>query len=231
MADRCAPIKWESPSKGGTQTDTVPTEIDPNEDGLNARSLFLQNDSSADSTVEISRDASNNLTIKDGVVSGTKTLADLLSGSDDDQVKVIVPVGETFIAKEDYQHIVFGELTIDGEYRVIGESVILGAAEEYAENLKRLLYYIDNGPVEGFSSAYKEVTGAVFPTSVIWYVDSTKAEKIVEKNITWTGVVPSEIEWILYDDDGETELATVTDAITYTNTIFESSRTRTIVVV
>lgn len=47
------------------------------------------------------------------------------SGADDDQVKVIVPTGETFIVKEDFQHIVFGELTIDGEYRVIGESVIL----------------------------------------------------------------------------------------------------------
>ena len=188
MADRCAPIKWESPSKGGTQTDTVPTEIDPNEDGLNARSLFLQNDSSADSTVEISRDASNNLTIKDGVVSGTKTLTDLLAGSD--------------------------------------------LSEEQHKTLRHLIHFIDNGPAEGFvSGAYREVTGTVFPTSVIWYVDSTRAEKIVEKNITWTGVVPSEIEWIMYDDDGETELATITDAITYTSTIFESSRTRTIVVV
>ena len=230
MSDRVQVIKWESPASGGTQTDTVPTEINPNEDGLDARSLFLQNDSSADSTVEISRDASNNMTFQDGVVSGTKTLADLLSGSDDDQVKIIVPTGETFIVKEDYQHIVFGELTIDGEYRVIGESVILGAAEEYAENLRRLLYYIDDGPVEGFSSAYKEVTGTIFPTSVIWYTDSGKTEKIVEKNITWNGVVPSEIEWVLYDTDGGTALVTVTDAITYTSTIFESSRARTIAV-
>lgn len=130
MSDRVQVIKWESPASGGTQTDTVPTEIDPNEDGLDARSLFLQNNSSADSTVEISRDASDNMTFKDGVVSGTKTLADLLSGSDDDQVKDIVPTGEVFIVKEDHQHIVFDELTIDGEYRVIGESVILAGAKD-----------------------------------------------------------------------------------------------------
>ncbi len=81
MADRVQVIKWESPSHGGTQTDMVPSEIDTNEDGLDARAIYFQNNTSKDSVVETSRDASNNMTFKDGVVSGTKTLTDLLAGS------------------------------------------------------------------------------------------------------------------------------------------------------
>ena len=80
MADRVQAVKWESPSQGGTQEDMVPTELDVNEDGLDARALFLQNDSSSDSTVSISRDASNNLTFEDPVVGATKTLTQLLAG-------------------------------------------------------------------------------------------------------------------------------------------------------
>lgn len=80
MADRVQSVKWESPSKGGTQEDITPTEIDPNEDGLDSRAVYIQNDSSSDSDVEISRDASDNMTFKDKVVSGTKTLSDLLAG-------------------------------------------------------------------------------------------------------------------------------------------------------
>jgi hypothetical protein len=226
--DRVRPLKIESISGGGSQDNVYPHDMDPNEDGVEARGLLIQNDSSDDETVVLSRDASDNMTFKDGVVVGTKTLTQLLSSEDDDQVKDIVPAGETFTVKADYQHIIFDELTIDGDYVVIGESVIIGAQKQYEENLKRLLYYIDNGPVEGFVSAHKETTGRVFPTSIIWYTDSTKAEKIVEKENTWDGVVPSQEEWTLYDTDGATPVIVVSDAITYANTIFETSRTRTI---
>ena len=185
MTDRVQSIKWESPSGGGTQTDTVPTEINPNEDGLDARSLFLQNDSSADSNVEVSRDASNNMTFKDGVVAGTKTLTELLAGS--------------------------GGLT-ENAHRI----------------LRQLIHFIDNGPAEGFASgAYREVTGTIFPTAIIWYTDSGKTDKIVEKTIIWTGINPTTIEWKMYATDGSTVLATVTDTITYSG-IFEISRSRAI---
>lgn len=80
MADRVQPVKWESTSKGGSTDEPYPAEIDPNEDGLDCRAVMLQNDSSSDSDVEVSRDASGNMTFKDKVVSGTKTLSDLLAG-------------------------------------------------------------------------------------------------------------------------------------------------------
>lgn len=94
--------------------------------------------------------------------------------------------------------------------------------------LRQLIHFIDNGPAEGFASgAYREVTGTVFPTAVIWYTDSGKTDKIVEKLITWTGINPTTIQWKMYDTDGSTVLATVTDAITYSG-IYEASRVRTI---
>lgn len=76
MADRVPPLKQET-----AEGDLLPTEFDHNEDGVDVRSVFYQNDTSDDTNVETSRDSSNNMTFKDGVVSGTKTLTDLLGGA------------------------------------------------------------------------------------------------------------------------------------------------------
>jgi len=185
--DRIRPLKIESISGGGSQDNVYPHDMNPNEDGVEVRGVLLQNDTSDDEVVVVSRDASNNMTFEDGVVSGTKTLTELLSGS--------------------------GGLT-ENSHRI----------------LRQLIHFIDDGPAEGFTSgAYREVTGTVFPTSIIWYTDSGKTEKIVEKNITWSGVTPTTIEWKMYDEDGSTLLVTVSDAITYSG-IFETSRTRTITI-
>lgn len=94
--------------------------------------------------------------------------------------------------------------------------------------LRQLIHFIDNGPAEGFTSgAYKELTGTVFPTAIVWWESSSKLKKIVEKLITWTGVNPTTEAWKVYDTDGTTVLATVTDTISYSG-IFETSRTRVI---
>jgi hypothetical protein len=94
--------------------------------------------------------------------------------------------------------------------------------------LRQLIHFIDNGPAEGFvSGAYRENVGGIFPTSIIWYDDNTKVKKLVEKLLTYTGAFPTTIQWKMYDVDGSTVLATVTDAITYSGA-FETDRTRTI---
>lgn len=185
MADRVQAVKWESPSQGGTQEDMVPTELNVNEDGLDARAYFLQNDSSGDKNVAVSRDAGNNMTFQDGVVSGTKTLTELLAGAG-------------------------------------------GITEASHKVLRQLIHFINDGPAEGFASgAYKEVTGGIFPTSIVWYESAVKAKKIVERLITWTGTNATTDQWKIYDTDGSTVLATVTDTIVYSG-IFEVNRTRTI---
>jgi len=93
--------------------------------------------------------------------------------------------------------------------------------------LRDLIHFIDNGPGDGFSSgAYRETVGGIFPTSIVWYEDVTKAKKLVEKTIGGSAVAPSPITWKMYDTDGSTVLITLVDMITYMG-IVETSRTRT----
>lgn len=101
-----------------------------------------------------------------------------------------------------------------------------GLTEESHKTLLQLIHFIDEGPAEGFvTGATKTVTGTVFPTQELWR--RADATKLIEKNITWTGVNPTTIEWIMYATDGIAVLATVTDTITYSG-VFETSRTRAI---
>jgi hypothetical protein len=103
-----------------------------------------------------------------------------------------------------------------------------GVTESSHKVLRQLIHFIDDGPAEGFASgAYKETTGTVTPTAIVWYTDSGKTDKIVERLITWSGVVPTVDKWKIYDTDGSTVLWTISDAITSSG-IFETSRTRTI---
>lgn len=188
MADRVLPMKMESPTSGGTETDYFPIELNPNEDGPSCRAIFLQNDSSDDSNIEITRDASDpdNMTFKDEVNTTPVTLTELLSGSG-------------------------------------------GLTESSHKALNQLIHFINDGPADGFASgAYRETTGTIFPTNRTWYTTSGKTQKIVERNITWSGVNPTVDEWKMYDNSG-TLSVTVSDAISYSG-IFETSRTRTITV-
>lgn len=101
-----------------------------------------------------------------------------------------------------------------------------GLTAEQHRTLLQLIHFIDEGPAEGFATgATKEVTGTVFPTQMLWR--RADATKLVEKNTTWTGVLPTTIQWKVYDADGTTVLATVTDTISYSG-VFETGRTRSI---
>lgn len=183
MVDRVKPLKIEGPGSGGTQTDDFPTSLDKNEDFVDARGVTIQDDSSDDDLVRVSRDG-DDMTFLDKS-NTVKTLTDLVAGA--------------------------GGLTVEAH-----------------KVLRQLIHFIDNGPAEGFASgAYREMTGTVKPTAVVWWESSSKAKKIVEKLITWAGINPTTIVWKVYDTDGTTVLATVTDAISYTG-IFETSRTRAI---
>lgn len=105
-----------------------------------------------------------------------------------------------------------------------------GISEAQHKTLRQLIHFIEEGPAEGFASgAYKETlpSGAVFPTSIIWWESSSKLKKIVERTLTWTGANLTTDEWKVYDTDGSTVLATVTDGISYSG-VFETTRTRTI---
>jgi len=107
-----------------------------------------------------------------------------------------------------------------------------GLTESQHRVLRQLIHFINDGPAEGFATgAYKEILPAAnpFPTSAIWYESSSKSKKIIELTVTYTGAFPTTEEWKMYDTDGSTVLATVTDTISYSGP-FETSRTRAIVI-
>lgn len=90
---------------------------------------------------------------------------------------------------------------------------------------------VDDGPTDPLdNNAYKEVLpqSSAYPTSIIWWTNNTKTQKIVEKLIVYTAnSVPATITWNVYDATGF--LAhTIIDTFTYTNNVFEATRTRTI---
>lgn len=106
-----------------------------------------------------------------------------------------------------------------------------GITPQQHETLRQLIHFIDEGPGDGFASgAFKEIlpTGSPFPTSITWYLNVNKTQKLVEEFITYNSKqFPVVITWNMYDFDGVTIVHTVTDTFTY-STAFESTRTRTI---
>jgi hypothetical protein len=92
-----------------------------------------------------------------------------------------------------------------------------------------IMQMVDDGPlIEG---AYREIVGGAWPTSVVWYTDSTKVKKLAEKVITRNSAnAPTQIIWRSYHSDGVTVHESVTDTIVNTGTpaAFEASRTRSV---
>jgi len=80
MVDRVRPRKLEAPSTGGSQLDQFDTDLNPNEDFVDVRGVAIQNDTSDDESVVVSRDSSDNMTFEDGVT-GPYTLSDLAASS------------------------------------------------------------------------------------------------------------------------------------------------------
>lgn len=108
-----------------------------------------------------------------------------------------------------------------------------GISEATHKTLRHLIHFIDDGPGGDFASgAFKEIlpSGNPFPTSYIWYESVAKLDKIVELTVTrGTAQKPITEVWEMYDTDGSTILATVTDTISYSGP-FETTRLRAIVV-
>ena len=95
------------------------------------------------------------------------------------------------------------------------------------DDLVRRIWKLWNGGFEGYSGSYREVSGGIFPTSVIWYMDSSKGLKIIEKLYTYNdNKTISSIVWKLYSSGGIL-VRTITESISYSG-IFESSRVRII---
>ena len=161
------------------------------------------------------------------------TLSNDISGTLDNMV--VTGIRGVSVKEEVPEH---GELLVYsdvlGQYELVHSSSLSvsgsGTSVDWDDHkpLRHLIHFIDSGPAEGFvTGAYMEITGTVFPTDVVWYTDSGKTEKIVERLITWTGVNVTTDKWKMYDSDGSTVLWTISDTISYSG-IFETNRTRSI---
>ena len=81
--DRVQVMKQESTALGGDDTDATewgPTPLDPQEDALEARGYFIQDESNRDEKVVVSR-TGDDMTFKDVSNPGEKTLTELLAGA------------------------------------------------------------------------------------------------------------------------------------------------------
>ena len=79
--DRVKPLKLESPDSGGVETDEFPTSLDVSEDFVDCRGVTIQDDTSNDDLVCISRDG-DDMTFLDKN-NTVKTLTALTSGGFD----------------------------------------------------------------------------------------------------------------------------------------------------
>lgn len=83
------------------------------------------------------------------------------------------------------------------------------------------------------AGGYKETSyiSTAFPSQIIWFTDSSKTIKLIEKNISYGPAnkkFVTQLEWKLYDGTASNTLKrTIIDSITR-NGAFEVSRTRTI---
>lgn len=158
----------------------------------------------------------------DEIVLG-ETASVLTGTSDPSTANVQRPQGSLYLRQTGEAWVKTG--SISNQWTKLEAGSGITAAEH--EDILQLIHFIDEGPANGFTSgATKTVTGTVFPTEELWKRQDTTA--LVRKSITWTNAVPTQIQWKLYDTDGTTVLATVTDTISYTSNIFESSRSRAI---
>jgi hypothetical protein len=77
--ERVQPVIRESTALGGDSADETdtPHPLNPNEDGIETRRVYIQNNTSRDNAVYVDRDASDNLVLVDPNA-GSKTLTDLI---------------------------------------------------------------------------------------------------------------------------------------------------------
>lgn len=120
-----------------------------------------------------------------------------------------------------------GGLTDISGVTTINAASITGSFSGDGRNLtnitRKLVHFINNGPVEEYTSSYLEVTpfDDVFPTSSIWYTDTSKTKKVYEefyqRSGSGTQINPNPITYKLYKEDGVTVLIQATDTITYSS--------------
>ena len=175
MADRVRPLKLESPASGGTQTDEWPTGIDPNEDHVDARGVFLQNNSSNDEVVHLTRDSSDRLTFKDTENTTPVPLTDLIDGEVDE---------ENHAELRQLIHLADG---VGGPFEYWGSAYreITGGA--FPTNIT---WWTDSSKTAKIVEKQIAYTSAIFPSTITYIVydsDGSTPKATAVDTLTWSG--------------------------------------------
>lgn len=116
----------------------------------------------------------------------------------------------------------------EGVIRTLSASSGITAIEH--QRLRQLVHLAEEGgPFEGFPNVVRDIgpAGSPFPTGSVWWTDSTRQQKIVEKIIVRnSNRTPTTIQWKVYVSGSNVVASSFTDTITYAGVI-ETSRTRT----
>ena len=176
MVDRVRPLCIESPASGGTQVDYNPVEVDPKEDGVDARAFFAQNGTSADSTAYVSRTGAN-LTLTDAAA-GTKNAVDLVSR--------VLGATSAHASLLDIQHLLGNEGPGDGwasgaNMRTVYSGPLLTSRTWYASSSASA------APIVRYAVTYK--TGTPLAATQTWtlYTASGAVYRTVTDTLTWAG--------------------------------------------
>jgi hypothetical protein len=182
-----------------------------------------------------------------GVIDGVYTVAEvlgvdsfrvnesILDWSGSGGIAFIYPSGASRVGYDSRGSYIISSNNVGGAIGQIDLILSNGSSGEYLgggsppvwvdDDLVRKLSHLDRGPWA--ISSYKEIVGGIFPESVIWYTDSSKSFKIVEKEYSYnSNKSVSSIVWKVYNYNNVV-IRTMTEAMTYSG-IFETSRVRTI---
>jgi hypothetical protein len=158
---------------------------------------------------------------EDYVECGGLVVADTTNGVRDEST-VLSRVGNDLLFKDgnNTSPVTLSQLLLGG-----------GLTESQHLVLRQLIHLADGGgPWEGFASgAYREIlpVASPFPSSIIWWTNSSKTQKIVEQVIIRNpNRSASSVIWRIYNNTGNL-IIEATDTITYSGA-FEVSRTRTL---
>lgn len=102
-----------------------------------------------------------------------------------------------------------------------------GISDVSHQTLNQLIHLAEQGgPWQGYGNPIQDAGPWPFPTASVWWTDSTRTKKIVQKVITRNeNQAPATIQWQSFQTDGTTVAESITDHILYSGA-FEVSRSR-----
>lgn len=127
--ERVQPVVRESTALGGDSNDETdtPHPVNPNEDGIETRRVYLQNDTSRDSAVYVDRDASDNGVLVD--VTGSRTFSSLAN-----QYDLLLETQPVFVGITYTPTYSSGKITLEEWKRTAGAALVKSIAYTYIGN-------------------------------------------------------------------------------------------------